>query len=1149
MKNNRPQVNGDDPESQKQNSLIFNSEEGPLNEINFKESIISNDDKKTLPQAKGPTKQNQVDIDNENLNKNQLLYYFDIGEDQQLQKPMQFYTNKIKTSKYTWYNFLPKNLFFQLKKIYNAYFILIAILQLIKQVSTTGGRPSILVPLAVVLFISAGKDIIEDLKRSKADSEENESTVEVYDKSTQSYKIVKWETLKVGQIVKVKNHQNIPADLIFIASSSHDQICYVETKGLDGETSLKMKRSLNQRLKMDMGTFNLKGNVQCDHPNNLIYKFAGNLEIISKQQTSEKYGLNIDNLLLRGSGLRNTEYIIGLVTYAGHQTKIMQNSQLSKMKTSKNDKFLFRQVFIMFGFLIFLCLFASLFGTAMDDENEVKKKYLQVEQYHSNNSTNFFIRFLIKICIWIQNLQHLIPVTLFLTLDGVRLIYSYFIGWDVMMYDQQNDFQPKVQSSNLNEEIGQVTHIFTDKTGTLTQNIMNFKEFSAGSYSYGQSDKDCFEAMKLRSRDDWKANLRNVNFDDPKFYEHYQDSSHSNFKNINEILFAMSITHTVIKSIDNDKKQDSPYSASSPDEQSLVNAAAFLGYRFIDRNNIQNTIIIQKQDGKEVTLKVLHAFEFTSERKKMSVIVQDEQNKIKLYCKGADSVILNKLAKKGNIDEEIQATHDYLRQYGEKGMRTLVYARRDLDQSEYDKWNQKFININPSDQDQQLDILQQELENDFILLGSTSIEDVLQDRVEETIRDLKKANIKFWLLTGDKVETAISVSQSCHLLNPSSKLFVIDKENHEGINQQIKEIQDYTDSKQQNSQYSIVVTGNSLVLLSQNKEEKNNFIKLSKNADVVLGCRVSAIQKAELVKIVKENFKNEITLAIGDGANDVSMITEAHVGVGIQGKEGHQASRASDYALGQFQYLKNLLFVHGRESYRRDSYCVCYFYYKNILFVSPQFWFGIVNEFSGQNIYEIWIQQFYNIIFTSLPIIWYCIYDQQHDKEYLLNTPKAYLKGPQRRHLNQPIFWRYIIQAFLQSCLIMFLAFYTFDYTVNPKGLSASIFLVGQLIFCSLIFFSNFEILFQFKTHDYVSTGLLLFSILSFFLIFKIQDTSNSSPDMNGTFFWVWKTPVFYLTLIFVSFTQYVIQVIFEFAYEQIRYNRKQTVNIKNINQ
>ena len=145
--------------------------------------------------------------------------------------------------------------------------------------------------------------------------------------------------------------------------------------------------------------------------------------------------------------------------------------------------------------------------------------------------------------------------------------------------------------------------------------------------------------------------------------------------------------------------------------------------------------------------------------------------------------------------------------------------------------------------------------------------------------------------------------------------------------------------------------------------------------DAVLACRVSPQQKGEIVSLVKARKPNKITLAIGDGANDVAMIMKAHVGVGIAGREGMQAARSADFAFGKFKFLRPLLFVHGREAYRRNSDIVLYAFYKNVLYVIVQFQFGVFSVFSGQTLYEPWIYQLYNMNFTGLPIQWYALFD------------------------------------------------------------------------------------------------------------------------------------------------------------------------------
>ena len=200
-----------------------------------------------------------------------------------------------------------------------------------------------------------------------------------------------------------------------------------------------------------------------------------------------------------------------------------------------------------------------------------------------------------------------------------------------------------------------------------------------------------------------------------------------------------------------------------------------------------------------------------------------------------------------------------------------------------------------------------------------------------------------------------------------------------------------------------------MIEIDRNKKLKDLFLQSCDKANVVLACRVSPKQKADIVNMVRQQYKDKTTLAIGDGANDVNMITAAHVGVGIAGKEGQQAARSADFVIGQFQFLKNLMFVHGREAYRRNAYTVCYIFYKNAIFVLPQYWFGFLSVFSGQTLYEAWIYQLYNIVFTAIPIMWFALFDFEKPKEKFLAKPKYYSIGLNSECFSIDIFWRWII--------------------------------------------------------------------------------------------------------------------------------------------
>ena len=181
--------------------------------------------------------------------------------------------------------------------------------------------------------------------------------------------------------------------------------------------------------------------------------------------------------------------------------------------------------------------------------------------------------------------------------------------------------------------------------------------------------------------------------------------------------------------------------------------------------------------------------------------------------------------------------------------------------------------------------------------------------------------------------------------------------------------------------------------------------------DVVIACRVSPKQKGDIVDMIRQRFPTKMTLAVGDGANDVAMILKAHVGVGIAGREGMQAARSSDYSIGKFKFLRPLLFFHGRESYRRISFIVCYSFYKNVLYVIVQFWFGFYSVFSGQTLYESWIYQLYNLSFTGAACFYWGVFDFEFSKKKLIGEPRLYRVGMEGSLFNSKVFWGWNLYA------------------------------------------------------------------------------------------------------------------------------------------
>ncbi len=396
------------------------------------------------------------------------------------------------------------------------------------------------------------------------------------------------------------------------------------------------------------------------------------------------------------------------------------------------------------------------------------------------------------------------------------------------------------------------------------------------------------------------------------------------------------------------KKEDGSkvtfYQGPSPDEVTLVDFAKNQGFHFTQTSDTEAKVNISQAgprddlDAKETIFKVYRRMEFNSDRKRMSILLQDPTDGlIKLFTKGADSIIKDRLDPLQIDKIRMGETDDFLTKASLKGLRTLLMAMKVIDESEL----KDFIS---QTQEAEKDVMQRDkllaqiydkFERGLVLVGATAVEDRLQDNVPETINDLQNAGIKIWMLTGDKLETAENIGYSCKLLTQEMIVWRIasPKDVQEVCSQARANLN--MDLQQKQQKRGLLVEASSLTLILSSIEHKKYFLKIAKTCEAVICCRVSPSQKADVVRLIKQDDTTAITLAIGDGANDVSMIMEAHIGVGLYGNEGMRAVQSGDFALGEFQYLWRLLLVHGRWCYLRNSELVLYFFYKNLVFTMP----------------------------------------------------------------------------------------------------------------------------------------------------------------------------------------------------------------------
>lgn len=1030
-----------------------------------------------------------------------LIY---INDPKKTNDKYEFTGNEIRTSRYTFITFLPKNLFIQFHRVAYLYFLAIAALNQLPPLAVFGRTVS-LFPLLFVLLVTAIKDGYEDWRRHRSDNNENNRESLVLQSGDFRSKV--WKKIEAGEVVKIFADETIPADMVLLGTSDPSGLAYIQTMNLDGESNLKTRYAKQETASVvSSEVCDVSGIIRCEQPNRNIYEFTANMEF-----NGIKFSLSQSNIVLRGCQLKNTDWIIGVVVYAGQETKAMLNSAASPSKRSRLEGYMNRETLWLSIFLCIMCLVVAIgmclwlvrHKNQLDTLPYYRKTYLnngpdkgKKYKYYGIPMEAFF-SFLSSVIVF----QIMIPISLYITMELVRLGQSYFMIEDLDMYDASSGSRFQCRSLNINEDLGQIRYIFSDKTGTLTENKMEFRRASVDGKNYGSTLLTADNSSALTDvirKQRWK--LKSEIAVDPKLMNMLHKNSNRDERIVaHEFFLTLAACNTVIPILNdggfsgcgtselNEYAECIDYQGESPDEQALVSAASAYGYTLFERTSGHIVIDI---NGEKLRLDVLGLHEFDSVRKRMSVVIRFPDNVVKVLVKGADTSMFSILANGSESNNSLlHATQSHLCEYSSQGLRTLVVASRSLSDTELEEWQSRYGEASTALTDRASKLRQTAalIECNLNLLGATGIEDKLQEGVPEAIESLRQAGIKVWVLTGDKQETAISIGLSCKLLSSDMQQIVINGTSEEecrnllgdaiakyGVrsscrgNQNLRNktnaehgdldisngsksmsLPKWNPGKEEGTDtpLALIIDGNSLVYILE-KELESELFDLAISCKVVLCCRVAPLQKAGIVDLIKSRT-DDMTLAIGDGANDVSMIQMADVGVGICGLEGRQAVMASDFAMGQFQFLKRLLLVHGHWNYQRVGYLVLYNFYRNAVFVLMLFWYILCTAFSTTSALTDWSSVFYSVLYTSVPTIFVGILDKDLSHRTLLQYPKLYSTGYRQEAYNMQLFWITMIDTVWQSLVLFYIPLFTY------KDSSIDIWSMGSLWTIAVVILVN----------------------------------------------------------------------------------------------
>ena len=1004
------------------------------------------------------------------------------------------WSNREENNKYNLITFIPIVLFNQFKQFGNFFYLIMSASQFFPELKI-GFLFTYISPLAFVVLVSMIKELYDDINRRILDKKTNSIKIDVLTSTNDKnkIKIIKKsaEDLLVGDIIELKKNYKVPADIIVLKTfnESNDNQAFIRTDQLDGETDWKLRKapSMSQQMESDK-FFTNDLHVECEPPSKFIYNFEGVI-VNRTDEGPQKEALNLENTMWASTVVASMK-VIGIVIYTGRETRARMNSSTPKMKIGILDQELNRSNVYLFLIMISLAFFLA--GAKGFDS---KFPFL-------------FFKYIILFCA-------IIPISLRVNLDVSKTYFSYVINRDKSIPETI------ARNSTIPEELGRISYVFSDKTGTLTKNEMIFKKIAMEMDQFGEEnfndlksilsdecqkdDAPLLDLIELDNNLNEELNPISQSIssvDEPlneiSTTEKKRHKSIRRLKNkiIRDTITSMVLCNNVTPIIDDKDPTIITYQASSPDEVALVKFSETLNMRLVGRTDKEIKLKDTADNIEEY--EILANFPFSSETKRMGIILKNKKYKhIIFYLKGAENVMMKYVKK-----DYISYISENAENLATKGLRTLVLSQKIIPNEEFNKWNEEYKEALTSMENRKERIAEvvSKLENNMDFLCVTGVEDLLQDDVANTIDNLRNAGIKIWMLTGDKVETATCISISTGIKSKNQKIFIIrnDEFKHESLLEDINKLKekfnDYI-KKINIEPHIFIIDGDTLDLALRNCEEE--FFSTTMKAPSVVCCRCSPTQKRTIVKTIKK-YTVARTAAVGDGGNDVAMIQEADVGIGIVGKEGLQASLASDYSIKEFKSLSVLLLWWGRRAYKNTSTMANFIIHRGLIISLNQFIFSCVFYFNPIPIYSGFLSFGYSTIFTSLPSI-SVLLDQDITKENVLKFPTLYkilLKG---RELNFKSFLFWLFKSIFQAGVIMFGSFYIFPDNIFLK--------IVTVTFTALIYLEILNIYLEINTyHWFMGISFILTCMVYLLTIWLLKYYLDIYFIFQADIFW--KIPI-----------------------------------------